>query len=136
MLGFAVFAQPLYFCNQNKNTGTTLQSIGTTEWNVDDRYILNKVIGYGSNSCVCLATNTKTGEKVALKRIGDVLHSPDTAKRVLREVSILRRVSHPNIIAIKDCFVKPSATGQCRMINGMLSFFAITALVLVTFFAM
>lgn len=90
-----------------------------TEWNIGTRYTLYKVLGYGSNSCVCLATDTTTGEKVALKRVGDVLHSPDTAKRVLREVCILRRVSHPNVIGIRDCFVRPSATGQCRMIGGL-----------------
>lgn len=124
-----------------------------TPCQVGDRYKLEKVLGYGSFSCVCLATDTRTGEKVsegvawvgpsplpsivashcslacmhgplsslrpaavadaqvALKRIGDVLQSPDQAKRVLREISILRRLRHPNIIGLRDCFLKPAATG-------------------------
>jgi hypothetical protein len=49
--------------------------------------------------------------QVALKRIGDVLHSPEQAKRVLREICILRRLQHPNVIGIRDCFTRPSATG-------------------------
>lgn len=84
------------------------------------RYSLQKVLGYGSFSCVCLALDNSTGERVALKRIGDVLHSADQAKRVLREIAILRRTSHPNLIGLRDCFLRPSSTGQCRMINGRL----------------
>jgi serine/threonine protein kinase len=49
--------------------------------------------------------------QVALKRIGDVLNSPDNARKVLREVCILRRLSHPHIISLIDVFYKPAATG-------------------------
>lgn len=49
---------------------------------------------------------------MALKRVADVLQSPDHCKRVLREICILRRLRHPNLIGIRDAFVKPSATGQ------------------------
>lgn len=33
---------------------------------VGTRYRLEKVLGYGSFSCVCLATDTQTGEKVGI----------------------------------------------------------------------
>lgn len=49
--------------------------------------------------------------QVAIKRIGDVLNSPDQAKRVLREICILRRLRHPNIIGLRDAFSTPSTTG-------------------------
>ena len=52
--------------------------------------------------CVC---------QVAVKRIPDVLSSPEQAKRVLREICILRRLTHPFIIELKNAFVQPSATG-------------------------
>jgi mitogen-activated protein kinase 1/3 len=90
------------------------------EWKVGTRYRLEKVLGYGSFSCVVLAVDTETDEYVALKRIGNVLYSEEQAKRVLREISILRRVNHPNIIGLTDAFVRPSATGQCRLVNGKL----------------
>lgn len=50
--------------------------------------------------------------QVALKRIPDVLNNAENAKRVLREVCILRRLSHPHIITLSDVFLKPSSTGQ------------------------
>ena len=66
--------------------GSTRQSIGSTQWQCGPRYALHRVLGYGSFSTVCLARDAGTGELVALKRIPDVLHSPEQAKRVLREV--------------------------------------------------
>lgn len=51
--------------------------------------------------------------QVALKRIPDVLLNSENAKRVLREVCILRRLEHPHIIGLKDVFLKPSSTGMC-----------------------
>ena len=119
--------------------GSTRQSIGEMEWNVGDRYTLEKVLGYGSFSCVCLAKDVGGGRRgnlgggvqggesreageewVALKRIGDVLYSDEQAKRVLRELAILRRIRHPNVIRLKDAFVRPSGTGQYRMVGGKL----------------
>jgi mitogen-activated protein kinase 1/3 len=50
--------------------------------------------------------------QVALKRIPDVLLNSENAKRVLREVCILRRLEHPHIIGLKDVFLKPSSTGR------------------------
>ncbi|PSC67989.1 Mitogen-activated kinase 14 isoform A [Micractinium conductrix] len=100
-------------------SGTTLQD-HSTQWQVGSRYSLLKVLGYGSYSAVCLAVDNTTGERVALKRVADVLQSPDHTKRVLREICILRRLHHPNLIALRDAFVRPSATGQCRLIKGKL----------------
>lgn len=51
------------------------------------------------------------GAQVAMKRIPDVLASPEQAKRVLREVAILRRLQHQNVIGLRDAFTRPSATG-------------------------
>lgn len=51
--------------------------------------------------------------QVAVKRIGDVLASLDNAKRVLRELCILKRLDHPCIIRLLDVFLKPSPTGAC-----------------------
>ena len=41
-----------------------------------------------------------------------MLSSPEQAKRVLREICILRRLTHPFIIELKNAFVQPSATGE------------------------
>lgn len=87
-------------------------------WNVGDRYQLEKVLGGGSFSQVCLAKDKETGGYVALKRIANVLSNFDNAKRVLRELCILRRLDHPNIIHLHDAFTKPSSAGPMRYING------------------
>lgn len=50
--------------------------------------------------------------QVAIKFIPDVTSSAEYVKRVLREVCILRRVSHPGIIQLKGAFVQPSSTGE------------------------
>ena len=52
--------------------------------------------------------------------LSDVLRSEEHARRVLREVFILRRVNHPNIMHLRNVFARPSATGGSRMIDGKL----------------
>ncbi|KAI8472325.1 MAG: kinase-like domain-containing protein [Monoraphidium minutum] len=89
-------------------------------WAVGARYQLLKQLGEGSFSQVCLAVDRDTGEKVALKRIPDVLNSLENAKRVLREVCILRRMDHPGIIALKDVFLRPASSGRFVYRKGAL----------------
>ena len=52
--------------------------------------------------------------QVALKRIPDVLSSPELTKKVVREVCILRRLDHPFIISLRDAFIQPSSAGMSR----------------------
>ena len=40
-----------------------------------------------------------------------MLASPEAARKVLREVCILRRVAHPAIVGLKDAFVRPGTRG-------------------------
>jgi mitogen-activated protein kinase 1/3 len=54
-----------------------------------------------------------------MKRIPDVLLNSENAKRVLREVCILRRLEHPHIIGLKDVFLKPSSTGRRMGLQGV-----------------
>ena len=55
--------------------------------------------------------------QVALKRIPDVLSSPEQAKRVLREVCILRRLHHPNLINLRDAFTRPASSGAPHQVK-------------------
>ncbi|EFJ51093.1 hypothetical protein VOLCADRAFT_88384 [Volvox carteri f. nagariensis] len=87
---------------------------------VGARYDLQKVLGTGSFSAVCLAHDNLEGDKVALKRVGDVFASLENAKRVLREVCIMRRLEHTNIIRLRDVFLKPSPTGKYVFRGGRL----------------
>jgi len=94
--------------------------VGDQQWRIPARYRLLKVLGSGSFSFVCLAHDSEADEKVAIKFIPDVTSSAEYVKRVLREVCILRRVSHPGIIQLKGAFVQPSSTGPKRCVGGKL----------------
>jgi serine/threonine protein kinase len=50
---------------------------------------------------VCAATDLKTGEKVAIKKITKAFSNLVQTKRTLREVRILRHFNHENIIQMK-----------------------------------
>ncbi len=53
------------------------------------------MIGKGSYGVVCSALDTKTGEKVAIKRIMNVFDHVSDATRILREIKLLRLLRHP-----------------------------------------
>ncbi|KAK2953960.1 putative Mitogen-activated protein kinase [Blattamonas nauphoetae] len=70
-------------------------------------YSVEKLIGKGTFGIVSAAINQKTQEKVAIKKISDAFGSPRNLKSYLRELRILTRIDHSNIIRIRDIF-KPS----------------------------
>lgn len=58
-------------------------------------------LGSGSYGQVYSATDNKTGEKVAIKKIQNVFENDVNAKRLLREVRILRMLHHNNVIGFR-----------------------------------
>ena len=88
-------------------------------WNVDcERYHLIALLGSGSYGTVVKAYDNEHKVFVALKRIGNALYSKQNAKRTLREIVALNRVSHPNVAELLDVFVKPATTGARKFIGG------------------
>ncbi|AAZ11740.1 mitogen-activated protein kinase, putative [Trypanosoma brucei brucei TREU927] len=77
-----------------------------TQWKVEvpRRYEVNNVVGRGAYGIVCSAIDTETGDKVAIKKIGNVFADVVDGKRTLREVKLLRFLKHPNIISMRDVF--------------------------------
>ncbi|XP_024380588.1 mitogen-activated protein kinase mpkB isoform X1 [Physcomitrium patens] len=73
-------------------------------WSVGPRYKLQAHVGSGSYGDVCRAMDLEFGQTVALKRVPDVFFCQMLAKRVLREVCIMRRLAHPYIISLTDVF--------------------------------
>lgn len=86
-------------------------------WTVGARYILHELVGAGSYGDVCKATDSETNQFVALKRIPNILSCSLLVKRVLREVCIMRRLSHPYIISLTDVFVNESS--ECQDGSGI-----------------
>ncbi|KAG0613808.1 hypothetical protein M758_6G130700 [Ceratodon purpureus] len=82
---------------------------------VGPRYKLQAHVGSGSYGDVCRAIDLEFGQIVALKRVADVFFCQLLAKRVLREVCIMRRLIYPYIISLTDVFTsknleKPDST--------------------------
>lgn len=46
------------------------------------------------------AVNSKTGEEVAIKKIGNAFDNRIDAKRTLREIKLLRHMDHENVITL------------------------------------
>ncbi|WP_459557122.1 serine/threonine protein kinase [Lacunimicrobium album] len=64
-----------------------------------DDYELIAPLGTGTVGTVYRAKNTKTGQDVALKiLIPSVATNPEIAARFQREIEVLERLSHPNIV--------------------------------------
>ncbi|KAH3745287.1 CMGC/MAPK protein kinase [Pelomyxa schiedti] len=70
---------------------------------VVDRYSLSSTIGQGGFSTVWRATEYASGSKVAVKKLYNVFRSANVAKRVLREIKLLKHFrGHENIITLLD----------------------------------
>ena len=63
----------------------------------NDRFPTQEVIGKGSYGVVCSAVDSKTGEKVAIKKINNVFDHVSDATRILREIKLLRLLRHPGV---------------------------------------
>jgi len=70
------------------------------------RYRLNTLIGSGAMGDIHQATDTITGQTVAVKQLKTSLvkHKPDILERFRREGELLRQLNHPNIVKILDTF--------------------------------
>lgn len=85
--------------------------IGGDSFFVDTRYTDLRPVGGGSYGYVCSALDQRTGEKVAIKRVPNVFRDLVDAKRILREIKLLRHFcNHENIVAIKDIITVPPNT--------------------------
>lgn len=68
--------------------------------------ISDKEIGNGVSSKVYAAIDINTQEKVAIKKIKNFLENKHESLRILREILLLRKLKHPNIINLKEIIVE------------------------------
>ncbi|KAK2961270.1 putative Mitogen-activated protein kinase 7 [Blattamonas nauphoetae] len=71
-------------------------------------YSVKKLLGKGTYGVVCAAVHETTKEKVAIKKIADAFLHTNDMRSSLRELRILTRIKHDNIITCKDIF-KPES---------------------------
>jgi len=71
-------------------------------WKLPPRYEVRQLIGTGSYGSVCEAYDSTEKRLVAIKRIGHMFEDLIDCKRILREISILKKLNHQNIVKIYD----------------------------------
>ena len=59
-------------------------------------------MGGGAYGVVCSALDKKRNKKIAIKKIGNAFEDLVDAKRIYREIKLLKFLNHPNIIKIYD----------------------------------
>jgi mitogen-activated protein kinase 1/3 len=76
---------------------------GFSDWEVGPRYSLVRVLGHGSYGEVAEGIdNDNGGSRVAIKRILNVFEQDIDAKRIYREMYILRSLRHTEVIRLLD----------------------------------
>ena len=77
-----------------------------SEWRVPARYSPQSVLGTGVYGTVVKAFDNVAQRHVAIKKINrdKLCKNAAEALRALREIAVLRRLSHPNIVAVLDAF--------------------------------
>lgn len=72
-------------------------------FDLGSRYMDLKPLGYGGNGLVFSAVDTDCDKRVAVKKI--ILTDPQSVKHALREIKIIRRLDHDNIVKVccEDC---------------------------------
>ena len=75
---------------------------------VDAKYRLLNPIGSGAYGVVCAARDLKTNTKAAIKKISKAFLDLVDAKRILREIKLLRHFSHENVCTLLDLVNPPS----------------------------
>jgi tetratricopeptide (TPR) repeat protein len=71
-----------------------------------DRYEIQGELGHGGMSRVYRARDRVLGEEVAIKMLLPSYHGDDQ-KRLLREVQISRKITHPNVVRVYDVVPSP-----------------------------
>lgn len=82
--------------------GFSSWQISGTKFDIDNKYKLIRSIGTGAYGVVVSAEDTKTGKKVAIKKIPNAFNDLTDALRILREIKLMRHFNHENIVAIYD----------------------------------
>jgi serine/threonine protein kinase len=82
-----------------------------TKFVIDRFYSPLKVLGSGAYGVVCACLDTRKNKKVAVKKVKSAFTDLIDAKRIVREIKLLRHFRHENIIAIKD-MIEPKSLDE------------------------
>ncbi|CAE7888988.1 erkA, partial [Symbiodinium sp. KB8] len=83
--------------------GVQRVTIAESVFEVSTRYQIRKPIGHGAYGVVVSALDTQTGKKVAIKKIPNCFGDITDAKRILREIRLMRHFDHENVRGAWSC---------------------------------
>ena len=86
--------------------------LGRHAFDVDARYEPIKTIGKGAYGVVCSAHDRASGKRVAIKKLANCFDSTIEARRALRELHLLRRLTHENVIGLVDVMMPANERGE------------------------
>jgi tetratricopeptide (TPR) repeat protein len=69
---------------------------------IAERYRLERQLGQGGTAIVFRATDLELEEEVAIKIFTMPVEDPDLVRRFKQELSVARKLSHPNIVRLHD----------------------------------
>jgi MAP/microtubule affinity-regulating kinase len=73
-----------------------------------EEYALGQTLGFGAYAVVKLASHLKTQEKFAIKTYEKVkLLDPQRKKNLISEIKVLKSLSHPHVIKLKEAIDSP-----------------------------
>ncbi|KRX09319.1 Protein kinase-like domain [Pseudocohnilembus persalinus] len=78
---------------------------------IDEKYDITKIIGHGAYGVVASGNDTKKNVKVAIKKVTNAFEDLIDAKRILREIKLLKFFDHDNIIKLHDVLQPENRTG-------------------------
>jgi len=90
---------------------------GNQVFTVDKRYSHIRTVGSGAYGVVISAKDFASPNKVAIKMIPRAFHDEVDAKRILREIKLLKHFRHENIISILD--MMPPLAKQVENFNDV-----------------
>ncbi|XP_069078567.1 mitogen-activated protein kinase 6 isoform X2 [Pleurodeles waltl] len=85
-------------------------------FDLGSRYMDLKPLGYGGNGLVFSAVDNDCDKRVAVKKI--VLTDPQSVKHALREIKIIRRLDHDNIVKVFE-ILGPSGSQLTDDVNSL-----------------
>ncbi|KAH8264101.1 hypothetical protein KR038_002941 [Drosophila bunnanda] len=86
-----------------------------TEWMIPDIYVIVGPLGAGSYGQVAIARLHGSFKRVAMKKLLQPFESSEHAKRVYREIRLLKHMNHVNVIGLLDTFHPPSSNPNPTM---------------------
>jgi len=75
---------------------------GDHTFTVDSKYNFTRVVGSGAYGVVISAHDTHLNTRVAIKKVTKAFQVEADAKRILREIKLLKHLKHENIVGIVD----------------------------------